>query len=54
MDLENEAEWGICNDMFHIHYYPVKKKPYGFLIKDPVFAKTFKQVFDQLWEKAKF
>jgi len=53
MDMENEAEWGVCNDTFHIHYYPVKKKPYGFLIKDAVFAKTFAQVFDQLWEKAK-
>lgn len=51
MDLNNEAEWGVWKDTFYIHYYPVKKKPYGFLIKDAVFAKTFEQVFDQLWKK---
>lgn len=53
MELENEAEWGVWKDIFWIHYYPVRKKPYGFLIKDEVFAKTFAQVFSQLWGNAK-
>ncbi len=53
MKLDNEAEWGIWKDIFYIHYYPINKKPYGFLIKDLVFAQTFNQVFNQLWEKAK-
>ena len=52
LELENEAEWGVWKDIFYIHYYPVKKKPYGFLIKDSVFAKTMEQVFDQLFENA--
>lgn len=53
MDLKNDAEWGVWGDLFYLHYYPVKKKPRGFLIKDKVFADTFKQVFNQLWQKAK-
>ncbi len=53
MDLKNDAEWGVWKDLFYLHYYPVKKKPRGFLIKDEVFAQTFKQVFGQLWLEAK-
>ncbi|MBD3303729.1 hypothetical protein GF343_01165 [Candidatus Woesearchaeota archaeon] len=53
MKLENDAEWGVWKDIFYIHYYPIKKKPYGFLIRDPIFTKTFEQTFDQLWETAK-
>jgi sugar-specific transcriptional regulator TrmB len=53
MDLKNDAEWGVWKDLFYIHYYPIGRNPKGFLIKDEVFAKTFKQVFDQLWKIAK-
>jgi HTH-type transcriptional regulator, sugar sensing transcriptional regulator len=52
MDLENFAEWGIVNNSFYIQY-ATTKEPRGFLIKDPIFAKTFEQVFDSLWEKSK-
>lgn len=53
MNLKNDAEWGVWKDLFYLHDYPVKKKPRGFLIKDKVFADTFRQVFDQLWKEAK-
>lgn len=53
MDLKNDAEWGVWKDLFYLHYYPVKKKPRGFLIKDEIFAQMFKQVFDQLWKETK-
>ena len=53
MDLKNDAEWGVWKDLFYLHDYPVKKEPRGFLIKDKVFADTFRQVFDQLWIEAK-
>ena len=33
--------------------YTTGKVPRGFLIKDEKFAKTFEQVFDNLWEIAK-
>ncbi|MBD3354371.1 hypothetical protein GF361_00120 [Candidatus Woesearchaeota archaeon] len=49
--LNNQVEWGVWKDIFYIHDYPVKKAPRGFLIKDKEIAKTFEQVFDQLWEK---
>ncbi len=52
LDLENYAEWGIIKDRFFIQYI-TGKKPRGFLIQDDVFAKTFEQVFDKLWEIAK-
>ncbi len=50
MDMGNEAEWGIVNDTIYIQYITTKN-PRSFLIKDEVFAKTFSQVFDQLWKK---
>lgn len=52
MKLNNDAEWGVWNDLYYIHYYPVNKKPYGILVKDPIFSKTMEQVFDQLWSTA--
>jgi sugar-specific transcriptional regulator TrmB len=47
--LNNEAEWGVVDDMFYIQYI-VTKNPRAFLIKDKIFAKTFKEVFDKVWE----
>lgn len=52
MNLKNDAEWGVWKDIFYLYHFP-KKSPRGFLIKDEVFASTFKQVFDQLWKEAK-
>lgn len=51
MKLKNEAEWGVMGDKIFIQYITTKQ-PRAFLIKDEVFAKTFEQVFDKLWEKA--
>lgn len=51
MELKNDTEWGVIKDLFYIQYI-TSKTPRGFLIKDSTFAKTFEQVFDQLWEKA--
>jgi sugar-specific transcriptional regulator TrmB len=52
MDLKNEAEWGVFGNLFFIQYITAKT-PRGFLIQDEKFAKTFEQVFDQLWKQAK-
>ncbi|MFA6022759.1 MAG: helix-turn-helix domain-containing protein [Candidatus Pacearchaeota archaeon] len=52
MNLKNEAEWGIIGNAFFIKYI-TSKTPRGFLIQDEKFAKTFEQVFEQLWEVAK-
>ena len=52
MDLKNDAEWGIFDDTFFIHYI-IDKNPRGFLIKDKIFAKTMEQAFDKLWSISK-
>lgn len=51
-DLDNEAEWGVVNDYVYLQHITTKI-PRAFLIKDPIFAKTFEQVFDELWKQAK-
>ncbi len=51
-DLKNEAEWGVVDDILYVQYI-ITKQPRGFLIKDKIFAETFKQVFDKIWEKTK-
>ncbi len=51
LDLKNDAEWGIVKDNFFMQY-AISKKPHGFLIKDKIFAKTFEEVFDRLWNIA--
>lgn len=51
MVLENDAEWGVVGEMVYIQQI-TENIPRGFLIKDRVFAKTFEQVFDQLWDVA--
>ena len=52
MHLQNDAEWGVIGNIFFIQYI-TKKVPRGFLIEDDEFAKTFEQVFNQLWTIAK-
>jgi HTH-type transcriptional regulator, sugar sensing transcriptional regulator len=52
LDLNNDSEWGVIGDIIYLHYV-TSKKPRGFLIQDEIFAKTFEQVFDKLWEQAK-
>lgn len=51
-ELHNKAEWAILGNMFVIQYI-TGKTPRAFLIEDSVFAETFKQVFNQIWESAK-
>jgi len=51
-DMKNKAEWGVVDDMVYIQHM-VTKNPRAFLIKDKIFAETFKEVFDEVWEKAK-
>lgn len=48
--LSNEAEWGVMGDYFYMYHYINQKIPVAFLIKDKTLAKTFKQVFEQIWE----
>jgi len=50
LDLKNEAEWGVINNNLYIQYSS-SAKPIGFLIQDKKIAKTFEQVFDNLWNK---
>lgn len=52
MDLRNQAEFGVYQDMAMIQYTGATN-PRGFLIKDRVFAQTFKNIFDVLWGQAK-
>lgn len=46
--LDNEAEWGIVDDYIYIQYI-ITEKPRSFLIKDKIFAETFKEVFNKIW-----
>src|SRR5690606_15114943 len=43
-ELENEAEWGIIDDLVYLQYV-ITKNPRGFLIKDKIFAETLKGAF---------
>ena len=52
MDLKNDAEWGVIGDKFFMQYI-TGEIPRGFLIQDEKFARTFEQVFDNLWIIAK-
>jgi len=51
LDLKNDAEWGIIADFVYIKYI-IWKYPRGFLIKDRIFAKSFCDVFEKLWQQA--
>ncbi|MAG75329.1 MAG: hypothetical protein CL811_01105 [Colwelliaceae bacterium] len=50
--LENEAEWAIINNKLIIQYI-TQKVPRAFVIEDKIFAETFRQVFNQVWQTAK-
>ena len=52
LKLENEAEWGVIGNKYFVQYI-TQKVPRGFLIEDEIFANTFRQVFEQVWNKAK-
>ena len=52
LNLQNEAEWGVIGETFFMQYI-TEKVPRTFLIDDEKFAKTFEQVFNQLWTIAK-
>jgi len=52
MDLKNDVEWGVVGNNLFMQYI-TGDTPRGFLIQDEKFAKTFEQVFDQLWDKGK-
>jgi len=52
LKLENEAEFCIIGNKLILQYI-TRKVPRAFLIDDEVFAKSYEQVFDQLWKLAK-
>lgn len=52
LDLDNEGEFEVHGDYLVLQYTSTKT-PRGFLIKDPVFAITFRNIFDYLWKIAK-
>tara|TARA_Y100000310_G_scaffold244645_2_gene249493 strand:- start:12941 stop:13702 length:762 start_codon:yes stop_codon:yes gene_type:complete len=52
MDLKNDCEWGVIGDNLFMQYI-TGDTPRGFLIQDEKFAKTFEQVFDNVWKLAK-
>ena len=52
MKLDNEVEWGVVGNQLFMQYI-TGETPRGFLIQDEKFAKTFEQVFDQVWKIAK-
>src|SRR3989344_3911580 len=51
LDINTKTEYGVLNDYFFLVTYG--KEPYGLLIKDENFAKTYKIFFDLLWQQAK-
>jgi sugar-specific transcriptional regulator TrmB len=51
LDHNNEAEYGVFGDLVAILYHG-SKTPRGFLIKDPLFAQTFTNIFNLLWTQA--
>ena len=51
-DLKNDCEWGVIGNNLFMQYI-TGDTPRGFLIQDEKFAKTFEQVFDQVWKQTK-
>jgi sugar-specific transcriptional regulator TrmB len=51
-DLKNEAGWGVIGEKFYLQTM-TGKLPVAFLISDKKIAKTFEQVFDDVWKNAK-
>ena len=52
MKLENQTEWGVIGNWYYTQYIIKGKKSRSFLIQDKLFAKTYSQVFDSLWNIA--
>jgi len=50
IDINTRTEYGVLNDYFFLITYG--KQPYGLLIKDENFAKTYKVFFEVLWKQA--
>ena len=50
-DLKNEAGWGVIGEKLYIQTM-TGKLPVAFLISDKKIAKTFEQVFDDVWKNA--
>lgn len=50
--MHNEAEWGVIGGWYYTQYIE-GNTPRSFLIRDPIFASTYAQVFDQVWAHAK-
>ncbi|MBT3297496.1 hypothetical protein HN385_01075 [archaeon] len=51
LDAKTSTEYGVLNDYFFLITYG--KQPYGLLIKDRLFAETYKTFFSLLWKQAK-
>lgn len=52
-NLKNLAEWGLIGDKMLYISYIKGDEPKGILIEDSVIVKTFRDVFDKIWEKSK-
>lgn len=50
-DITVAGEWGVVEDIFFMLHF--SKQSRGFLIKDKVFADTFKELFEKVWVEAK-
>lgn len=48
MQLQNDAAWGVYNDIFFI-YYLASKKPYAIIIKDKLITNTMRFSFDSIF-----
>jgi HTH-type transcriptional regulator, sugar sensing transcriptional regulator len=51
--LENTAEWGVIGEEMLYIFYIKGDDPKGILIEDSVIAKTFKEVFEKVWNVSK-
>ncbi|OIO25836.1 hypothetical protein AUJ14_03360 [Candidatus Micrarchaeota archaeon CG1_02_55_22] len=49
--LANDAEWGVVGEYYYTQY-AVGGTPRAFLIHDAVFAKSYRDVFGQVWKHA--
>ncbi len=50
--LNNAAEWGVIGDFYYTQYV-VGGTPRAFLICDKVFADSYRDVFEQVWKRAR-
>jgi len=52
-DLNNVGEWGTIGDKLFYIFYIKGDDPKGILIEDEVITKTFKEVFEKIWNVSK-